>query len=111
MKMTMNYYQQQALRTAREDWAQIDRLILAALGATGEAGEFADMIKKYAFHEHDLNQDKVIKELGDIMWYVSEAASAMGVTLESVALANIEKLQKRYPNGFDPERSKNRVEE
>ena len=108
--MNMHDYQRQAQRTASPDWKFEKRLIMAALGAAGESGEFADMVKKLVFHAHDLEEDKMLLELGDILWYVTEAAQALGHSLEEVAQANIEKLQRRYPDGFDPERSKNRGE-
>lgn len=103
-------YQKAAQRTARPDWTTENRLTMAALGACGESGEFADLIKKFIFHAHDLDREKLKLELGDILWYVTEAATALEYTLEDVALANIAKLQRRYPDGFDPERSKNRGE-
>lgn len=109
--MNMHDYQRQAQRTARPDWPIADRLQMAALGAAGEAGEFADMIKKAVYHGHNLDHFLAMLELGDQLWYITEAATAMGYTLEEVALANIAKLQRRYPDGFDTERSRNRGEE
>lgn len=108
--MTLNEYQNAAQRTARPDWPVEKRLTMAALGAAGESGEFADMVKKFIFHAHDLDREKAMLELGDQLWYITEAAAALGYTLEEVALANIAKLKRRYPEGFDPERSKNRRE-
>ncbi len=108
--MNFDEYQNAAQRTARPDWPVEKRLTMAALGAAGESGEFADMVKKLVFHSHDLEEDKMLLELGDILWYITEAAQALGHSLEEVAQANIDKLQRRYPEGFDPERSKNRGE-
>lgn len=86
-------------------------LINSALGLNGEAGEVADIIKKWQFQGHAIDKTKIIKELGDIMWYVSFGAYACGVTLEEVATTNIAKLAARYPNGFfEADRSKNRKE-
>ena len=108
--MTMHDYQRQAQRTARPDWTLFTRLQMAALGAAGESGEFADMVKKLVYHDHELNEEQMLFELGDILWYVTEAAAALGYSLETVAEMNIAKLKRRYPDGFDPERSKNRGE-
>jgi len=83
-------------------------LILSALGLCGESGEFADLVKKNLFHGHDLNKEKLISELGDILWYTARAAYGLGVTLEDIARKNITKLYKRYPDGFSSERSINR---
>ena len=108
--MNMHDYQRQAQRTARPDWTLEQRLTMAALGAAGESGEFADMVKKLLFHSHDLNEEQMLLELGDILWYVTEAAAALGYSLETVAEMNIAKLKRRYPDGFDTERSRNRGE-
>ena len=85
-----------------------DVLLNAALGLAGESGEFADLIKKHLFQGHALDTVRLIKELGDIRWYLEEACVALGVTLEDIEKANIEKLLARYPNGFNPEQSQNR---
>lgn len=112
--MTLDKYQQHALRTARvnED-DKLNALDFArdALGVAGEAGEVADIVKKVVGHGHALDADKVNKELGDVLWYVAVLAHRVGFTLEEVAKANVEKLRARYPEGFDPERSKNRTGE
>lgn len=83
----------------------------AVLGLSGEAGECADMIKKMRYQGHPLEVRELILELGDVMWYVAAAATTLGMKLEDVGTRNIEKLRKRYPNGFDPERSRNRDED
>lgn len=97
------------MRTAGE-FSREDCLLNAALGLCGESGEVADLIKKYRFQGHELDTAKLIKELGDVQWYIALAASALGVSLSEIMMRNIEKLRKRYPNGFDPERSIHREE-
>ena len=84
------------------------QLLNASLGASGEAGELADDVKKSLFHGKPFDPERGIKELGDILWYVAQGADALGATLEEVGAANIEKLKKRYPDGFSHERSNNR---
>ena len=87
------------------------RLITAALGLSAEAGEFGDLVKKCLFQGKELNKENrelMIKELGDVMWYLSQGCMALGVTIEEVLWANIDKLEKRYPNGFEVSRSENR---
>ena len=59
---------------------------------------------------HDLDKNHLIKELGDIAWYLAEAATALDLNLEDILEANIEKLKKRYPEGFDIHRSLERNE-
>ena len=105
--MNANNFQKAALRTANP---QCKSLINCALGMTGEAGEFADMIKKHEFHGHELDRDAAIKELGDCLWYAAVAADVLGVSLGEVMQRNVEKLMKRYPNGFSTEDSVARVD-
>ena len=80
------------------------------MGVAGEAGEVADMIKKHLGHGHDLDRDKLIKELGDCLWYTATLAKLIGCTLSDVAQQNVEKLAKRYPGGFSEFLSKFRKE-
>lgn len=69
-----------------------------------------DLIKKHIGHGHPLDRERLLRELGDVLWYVSAIAGALGFTLEEVARANVAKLRARYPDGFDPARSQNRDE-
>jgi NTP pyrophosphatase (non-canonical NTP hydrolase) len=71
----------------------------AALGLTGEAGEVADTIKKHLFQLHPLDADKVVEELGDVMWYVAYLCDLMGVSVSVALERNIAKLSRRYPSG------------
>jgi len=105
---TMDGYQQAAVRTAPKDKDFNQLIDLCALGITGEGGEVADHVKKILHHGHEVNETEIIKELGDIMWYIANMAICLGYTLDEVAAINIDKLQKRYPKGFSAERSINR---
>ena len=107
--MEINEYQELALKTAGHDNGS--RIMYTALGLAGESGEYADLIKKYLFHGHDSDIRTVKSELGDIGWYLAVACAAWNLTLEEVLEGNIEKLRKRYPEGFSEERSRNRPEE
>ncbi|WP_447579913.1 nucleoside triphosphate pyrophosphohydrolase family protein [Acinetobacter baumannii] len=108
--MKLNEYQELAKRTHNEELSQPQAFCNYALGITGEAGEVADHIKKGVFHGHEMNRHELAKELGDVMWYVANLAHLAGFTLEQVATMNVTKLMKRYPDGFDAERSVNRVD-
>lgn len=107
--MKMNEYQQLAQRTANTT-TQSDKIHNGLLGLFGEGGELADQIKKTCYQGHELDADHMIEELGDVLWYCAELASGLGVSLEDAALINVEKLKKRYPEGFSAERSINREE-
>ncbi len=108
--MTFNEYQQAALRTANTtpERPRKERLAHWALGLAGESGETAEMVKKHLFHDHDLDHTALVKELGDVLWYLAVLARELDVNLEEVALNNIAKLQRRYPHGFRTEDSLNR---
>lgn len=107
-RLTINGYQYKAMRTAKE---QCRNLSNVGLGLAGEAGEVADMIKKHLHQGHPLDRDKFIKELGDLAWYLALGCTVIGEPMEKVLQANIDKLLKRYPDGFDPERSMHRAED
>ena len=126
--MTLSEYQNLAMRTndgkctlrlaqyiadandEPEIYAMIGELLNGALGLTGEAGEVADMIKKHIFHGHDLTPEDLVKELGDVCWYLALISHACGISIEHIMEQNIEKLKKRYPDGFSTEKSINRAE-
>lgn len=103
-------YQAEARRTAAS--LPDDRLpiLVAALGLTGEAGEAAEIVKKWYGHDHELDRDALQKELGDVLWYIAALASINGWPLSEVASANIAKLRARYPDGFSSEASINRTD-
>ena len=106
--MTLNEYQELAKRTSRKDISADEHLFNGILGLAGESGECADLMKKHYYQDGRVIYVDMIDELGDVLWYVAEAASALDVTLESIAQHNIDKLKKRYPHGFNAERSLHR---
>ena len=108
--MTLNEYQQMALRTLNPELNRKDVLINGVMGLCGESGEAIDLVKKHLAQGHDLDKDAMVKELGDVAWYLAETAWALDVSLEEVCRQNLEKLKKRYPQGFSQEQSQNRTE-
>ena len=84
------------------------QMLNAALGLAGESGEIADLVKKYHFHGHTNEVDKIVLELGDLLWYVQQMCYALNVTMHDVMIRNIDKLERRYPNGFNYTDSLNR---
>ena len=102
--MTGNEYQRLALRTSSHG-SNGDMVLNGVMGLNGEAGECIDIVKKHLFQGHPLDTDKLLDELGDVLWYVAITADGIGVQLEDIMLHNIDKLRRRYPEGFDAERS------
>ena len=107
--MTLDDYQQLAARTITPGRTAEQALANWALGLTGEAGELAEHVKKHLFHAAPLDRAAAVKELGDVLWYVAAMATQLGVSLDEVGETNVEKLRRRYPEGFDTTRSNNRA--
>ena len=105
--LTLSDYQRMARRTAGTK-QKSDKMEEALFGLAGEVGELCDHYKKFKHQGHDLDYDHMAEEAGDVLWYLAEIADALGLTLEDIARRNIDKLRKRYQDGFDPERSRNR---
>lgn len=124
--MRLDYYQEEARRTAprtEDAYPDVVRKASIALavrgepdaarallklqdihiwahGLAGEAGEVCDLLKKVHGHGKPCDREALVKELGDVMWYLANLADAHGITLSEVAAANVEKLRVRYANGF-----------
>ena len=109
--MTINEYQRLAMRTLNPKLSKKDVLINGVMGLCGESGEAIDIVKKHLAQGHDLDREALVRELGDVAWYLAETAYALDVPLEDVLAQNIEKLRARYPDGFQAERSVLRAEE
>lgn len=113
--LTANDFQRAAMRTAsgmNHDTVGGNGLLLnGVMGLNGEAGECIDIVKKHIFQGHELDLEHLIEELGDASWYLAICCEAAGVTFGEVLQRNIDKLKKRYPEGFDKARSINREEE
>ena len=108
--MDADTYQQHAMRTCDPDRSWEHDLIAGSLGLAGEGGEVADAVKKHLFHGHTLDQAHLLKELGDVLWYVALLSDALSVSLSTVMAMNIAKLQQRYPEEFSTDRSIHRKE-
>ena len=108
--MQVNEYQNLAMRTLNPELNKRDVLINSVMGLCGESGETIDIVKKWMAHGHELDKEHLAKELGDIAWYLAEAATALDMDLEDILQANIEKLKNRYPEGFSSQRSRTRLQ-
>ena len=109
--MDFKEYGNKALRTAGMYSCKINQLINGVMGLNGEAGEVADIVKKNRFQGHGLDKNHIAKELGDVCWYIALLAYSIDYDLETIMQMNVDKLKKRYPEGFEKERSLNRESE
>ena len=105
--MKFDDYQSLAQRTSSTK-SRSDKLLNGLMGLNGEAGECIDVLKKFYFQGHELDEEKLVDEISDVLWYCAELAAGLGVGLGDIARHNIDKLKKRYPDGFSAERSINR---
>lgn len=106
--MTPNEYQKECLRTEPKFLTRGEEALMGLMGLNGEAGECIDLYKKTLYHGHPLDREHLAKELGDVAWYLAVTAHAIDYDLESILQMNVDKLRKRYPDGFDEKRSMNR---
>lgn len=98
--MTINEYQKLAMTTLNPELSKKDILINGVMGLCGESGEAIDIVKKWLAQGHELDKEHLIKEIGDVAWYIAEIAYVLDVPLEDVLQRNIDKLKARYPEGF-----------
>lgn len=108
--MDFNDYQEATGETAAKFNSRREEATNWVMGVSGESGEVAELFKKHFFHGHDLDKEKLCKELGDVLWYVARLAACYNIPLQVVAERNIAKLRKRYTDGFSHEDSKNKDE-
>ena len=108
--MTINEYQALAMTTLNPELSRREVLINSVMGLCGESGEAIDIVKKWMAQGHALDRDHLAKELGDIAWYLAEAATALDIPLEDILQGNIDKLKQRYPDGFRSQNSQVRLE-
>lgn len=108
--LQVNEYQKAAMATLNPALDKKDVLVNSVMGLCGESGEAIDIVKKWLMQEHELDKDHLVRELGDVAWYLAEAATALDIPLEAVFQGNLDKLRRRFPNGFDTGASVNRKE-
>lgn len=108
--MDFREYQALARRTQNNEISLHARKMHALHGMSSEVGEIHGIFQKY-YQGHPVNYSELIKEIGDLMWFISELCDVIDVDLESVCACNIAKLRERYPEGFDEERSRSRYPE
>jgi len=107
--MNINMYQQLAARTINPELTQIETILHALHGMSAEVGEIHSIYQK-SYQGHEVDENDLKAELGDLLWFCAEYCTAKGWDMEQVANMNIEKLRKRYPKGFSEERSLHREE-
>lgn len=103
-------YREAIQRTMNKDLTHENALAMLAMGLSGEVGELVDMLKKHVFHGHELDELETHKELGDIYWYLHNLMNQLNISHHKVMDLNVQKLMKRYPDGFSEAASQRRVD-
>jgi NTP pyrophosphatase (non-canonical NTP hydrolase) len=98
--MTFDEYQQAALRTVNPSLDERDRLLDASAGLVEEAAEVLALVRKSVFQQKDIGADRVVEELGDVLWCLAITAHTLGIPLSRIAEHNQDKLRKRHPQGW-----------
>lgn len=87
---------------------ELGGVINAALGLSGEVGELNDMLKKWVFHEKQLDVEHLKREISDVCWYLALMCDSFEFNLDEIMQINVDKLKERYPEGFDTYRANHR---
>lgn len=107
--MRGNVYQLLAARTINRELSQEQTELHALHGMSGEVGEIHSLYQK-VYQGHEMDEEHLKKELGDLLWFVAELCTSKKWNLEDVMSLNIEKLKARFPEGFEADKSLNRKE-
>ena len=111
----MNWFQEASKRTLEHNYGFVTPKEIELINLAGciaeESGEIFGALKKQIIHRHGLNVEKIAEEIGDCMWYIAALCTKLGIDMDDVMIANINKLKERYPDGFSVEKSINRKSE
>lgn len=99
--MDFSSYEAAAARTINPALDANGRLIDAAAGLAEEAGETLALVRKHLYQGRELDREQLEQELGDALWCLAMTARAAGIPLDSIATANIAKLETRHPDRIE----------
>ena len=105
--MTLNEYQILAGRTINHGLSGAMTRLVALDEMASEVGEIHSIFQK-VYQGHAIDDEALCLEVGDLLWGIAELCTVRGWCMDDVAAKNIQKLKKRYPDGFNAERSLHR---
>ena len=108
MKMNIRDYQTLSVRTMNKELTKEQQISNMVFGANGELGEVTDILKKYLYQGPRLNKQHLAEEIGDTLFYIVNLCTLFNLDIEDILQGNVDKLRKRFPNGFEVDRSINR---
>jgi len=97
--MNLKEYQKKCNRTVKDFESEKEKILTWGLGIAGEAGDVAGCIKKTYIHNND-QKEGIRENMGDVLWYISVICNFFDWDMEDLFKENMEKLEKRYPDGF-----------
>lgn len=105
-KLSFDHYETEVFSTSPPSLSGKDGMVMCLIGLSGELGELSEPIKKHLFHGKGLDVEALQEEIGDVLWYLTCLNTFLaeygetGIGMSEVARRNLEKLARRYPNGF-----------
>ena len=108
MKMNIRDFQTLSVRTMNKELTKEQQISNTVFGANGELGEVTDILKKYLYQGHRINKQHLAEEIGDTLFYIVNLCTLFNLDIEDILQGNVDKLRKRFPNGFEVDRSINR---
>ena len=106
--MDIREFQRVSTRTLNKELSKEQQVSNMIFGANGELGEVTDILKKHLYQEHRINKIHLAEEIGATLFYIVNLCTIYGLDIEDILQGNVDKLKKRFPEGFDAERSINR---
>lgn len=107
--MDIKEFQAKSVRTVNKNLTTEQLMSNMCMGMSGETGEVIDVIKKHLYQGHTLDMEHLKEEIGDVMFYIVNLATVLNLDMQDILKCNIEKLEKRYPEGFEINKSVERV--
>ena len=106
--MEIREFQRVSTRTLNKELSKEKQVSNMIFGANGELGEVTDILKKHLYQGHRINKQHLAEEIGDTLFYIVNLCTLYNLDVEDILQANVDKLKKRFPNGFESNRSINR---
>lgn len=106
--MDIREFQRVSTRTLNKELSKEQQVSNMIFGANGELGEVTDILKKHLYQGHRIDKQHLAEEIGDTLFYIVNLCTVYNLDVEDILQANVDKLKKRFPNGFESDRSINR---
>ena len=106
--MEIREFQRVSTRTLNKELSKEQQVSNMIFGSNGELGEVTNILKKHLYQGHRIDKQHLAEEIGDTLFYIVNLCTIYNLDVEDILQANVDKLKKRFPNGFESNRSINR---